>query len=113
MTRVLMIETASPKRVREKARAILAGDFYSSPQLTILCRPDPRSVEPYGAIHGVRAIALEKSRKNEILKELEQKPFDVALMFWTRDRGFSRMKWVALRLHATAMTHAPSVELTD
>ncbi len=101
MTRVLMIETASPKRVREKAKEILAGNLYPSPELTILCRPDPRSVELYGAMSGLRVIALEKSRKSEILTELGPKPFDVVLMFWTRDRGFSRMKWLALRLRAS------------
>ncbi len=100
MTRILMIETASPKRVREKAGEILAGGLYPSPELTILCRPDPRSIETFGAMPEVRVVVLEKSRTGEILEELNQARFDIALMFWAGDRAYYRMKWVALRISA-------------
>lgn len=100
MTRILMIETASPKRVREKAREILQGGVYPSPELTILCRPDPRSLEYLNALSRVRIVLLQKSRRRQILADLTRTPFDVAYMFWTGEKKYRWMKLTALRLRA-------------
>jgi hypothetical protein len=66
MTRVLLVETASPKRVRATAEAILAGNIYSDPQITILCSSDPRTIEYFQEIPGIQVTAL-KTREGRLM----------------------------------------------
>ncbi len=100
MTRILLVETASPLRVREKAKEILAGHLYPSPFLTILCRTNSQSLYHLEDLAGARIIPLEKSRKHQIVDELKSARFDVALLFWTGERQYDLMKVAGLRLPA-------------
>jgi len=96
MTRILIVETASPGRVRRKAEEILAGGVYAEPQVTILCKDDPVSAAYYGAAPGVSVVRSQRPA----LRDLKNQGFDVLLAFWTGEQEYSRMKRKALRLGA-------------
>jgi hypothetical protein len=98
MRRVLLVETASPKRVREKAEQIMGGSLYCNPELTILCRDDPQSLLELGGIAGATVVPMSESGKDRILKELMRSSFDVVFAFWSAERGYREMKLTALRI---------------
>ncbi len=100
MTRILVVETASPKRVRRKAEDILRSRQYPNPELTVLCRPEASTVQYFKQIPGARVLPLERIAGRDALRDLKRTEFDVLWMFWTRDRGYLRMKWLALRVPA-------------
>ena len=58
MTRILLVETAFPQRVRMRAEAILSGRVYPSPELTILCSDDLRTAHYLGEIAGAEGPGL-------------------------------------------------------
>ena len=98
MTRILLVETASPKRVRKKAEEILSGGPYPMPEVTILCRPEATTVQYFAEIPGIKIVPFEKIARKDILLRLRQSVFDVVWMFWTCEAGYLDMKRVALRL---------------
>jgi hypothetical protein len=100
MTRILLIETASPRRVRRKAEEILAGGSYTAPDITILCRPDASSVEHLSVLSGARIVPLETYARKDILRELGRAPFDLAIVFWTGEKEYRAMKRTAFRIKA-------------
>jgi len=100
MTRILLIETASPRRVRQRAEEILAGQEYPSPEVTILCRPEAGSVEHLSAIPGAKIVPLEAYAGKDILRGLRQTLFDTAVVFWTGEKKYRSMKRVAFRIQA-------------
>lgn len=100
MTRVLVVETASPKRVRRKLEDILAGRIYPEPETTLLCRDDPAGLETYRDLEGVHVVALSRETERRAVRALRARRWEVAHAFWTGERGFRRMKWLALRMGA-------------
>jgi len=100
MTRVLVVETASPKRVRRKLEDILAGRIHPGPETTLLCRDDPAGLETYRDLEGVHVVALSRGTERRTVRELRARRWDVVHAFWTGERGFRRMKWLALRMGA-------------
>ena len=98
MTRILLVETASPKRVRKKAEAILAGMLYPEPRVSILCAANPKTVRYFQEIPGIEVIAFERSKRRAIVQQLRNRQFDIACVFWTGERRYRRMKLAALRL---------------
>lgn len=84
-------------RVRLKAEEILSGSLYCSPDLTILCRDDPRSLSELSGITGARLIPLSAGRAGE----LKRVRFDVVYAFWTGERKYRKMKLGALRIPAS------------
>jgi hypothetical protein len=100
MRRVLLVETASPGRVRKKAEEILDGGLYCSPDLTILCRDNPQSVLELSGVKGAHIIPLSENRKDRILDELKCRAFDVVYAFWTGEKQYRKMKLDALRIPA-------------
>ena len=54
--RILVVETASPKRVRRTVEEILAGG--AEPELTILCGADPATAAYFSEIPGIRVVSL-------------------------------------------------------
>lgn len=86
--------------MRLKAEEILGGSLYCSPDLTILCRDDPRSLSDLGGISGARLIPLPRSREGSIVGELKRRTFDVVYAFWTGEGQYRKMKLVALRIPA-------------
>jgi hypothetical protein len=100
MQRILLVETASPLRVRKKAEEIAAGSLYGDADLTILCRDDLISARELGGVKTARVISLAKNRKSAILREIKLSTFDVVCCFWTGERRYRAMKLRALRIPA-------------
>jgi hypothetical protein len=101
MTRVLLVETASPKRVRATAEAILAGDIYSNPQVTILCSSDPRTIEYFQEIPGIQVTTLNTKEAGRVRENPGERKFDVMRIFWTGEKKYRRMKMRAVTLPAS------------
>ena len=95
MTRTLLIETASPKRVRRKAEQMLAD---GSTGLTILCGDKPGAVQSYRGIGDVEIIGLPPGKRSLTARDLRERGFDTIHVFWTGEKRYRRMKWYALRL---------------
>ncbi len=102
MTRILMVETATPKRVRKKAELILAGGVYDAPEVVILCRDDAKTYRYLAEIPSVQVIQLRKESRSKILGDLNRRDFDVLIVFWTGESRYRSMKLLALRLRARA-----------
>jgi hypothetical protein len=100
MTRVLLVETASPKRVRATAEAILAGNTYSDPQITILCSSDPRTIEYFQEIPGIQVTTLKTREGGRVREDLGKQKFDVMRIFWTGEKKYRRLKIRALTIPA-------------
>jgi hypothetical protein len=104
MTRILIVETASPKRVRVKAEQLLAGAFGPAPQLTILCSDDRQTIRYLQEIAGVELVPLWEHRRQTILADLSRRRFDVLCVFWTGEKRYRRMKRLALRIGAKSIS---------
>jgi hypothetical protein len=104
MTRLLLVETASPKRIRKKAEEILAGSIYSAPQIAVLCTRDRNTYRYLSEIPGIQVFPLAKGKQHNIIEELSARSFDVLYVFWTGEKRYRRMKLLALRLKA-GVTH--------
>jgi hypothetical protein len=99
MTRILLVETASPKRVTSKLKQILDTAASPKPEISILCRKSSRRAfpdQPGLTIH----VLAERDIASQ-LKELNHKSFDALYAFWTGEKQYRQMKWLALRLKAT------------
>ncbi len=102
MTRILLVETASPRRVRRKAEDILAGGQYGSPELTILSGGNAATLRYLEEIPGVRVVPLRTENREWVREELRRGGFHVLYVFWTGEKKYRRMKFFALRLKADA-----------
>jgi len=98
MTRILLVETASPKRICRKAEQILSAGAYPDPEIAILCRENHSRA--FLKLSGVTVYCFTAEEKNHTLKELNQKRFDVVVAFWTGEKQYRGMKLLALRLKA-------------
>ncbi len=107
MTRILLVETASPRRVRKKAEEILAGGLYADPEVVVLCGGDAATFRYLAQIPGIRAIALDRENRRRIREDLNGRNFDVLYVFWTGESRYRHMKSFALRLKAR-VTHVDS-----
>jgi hypothetical protein len=96
MTRILLIETASPKRICEKAQQILKSGAYPDPEIFLLC--DERSSHLFRQLPGVTVYALPKPCRRLAIKELAGNTFDVAFAFWTGEKRFRWWKFLCFRL---------------
>jgi hypothetical protein len=95
VTRALLIETASPKRVRRKAERMLAdGDT----GLTILCGDEPGAAQSYREMGDVEIIGLPPRKRSLTARALRERNFDAIHVFWTGEEKYRRMKWYALHL---------------
>ncbi len=98
MTRILLIETASPKRLQRKAEDILRSGLYSEPEINILCREESRRFFqdlPEARIHSTGA-----GESSRALKQLRGEKFDIVFLFWTGEKKHRRLKLAPLRLKA-------------
>ncbi len=98
--RVLMVETASPRRVRSKAEDIISAGVCSASDLTILSLEDSSSVRELSAIDGARLIPLQAGRRRAIFTQLKNEGFDDVWSFWTGEKRYRFMKLAALRVPA-------------
>ncbi len=101
MQRVLLVETASPRRVRKKAEDILAGRTYQTSELTVLSRDNPHSVRYLSELPGLRIVPFQAGKGRVVLQELRKAKFDIVFSFWTGDKRYLRMKLAALRIPAS------------
>lgn len=100
MTLIMLLETASPIRVRKTAETILRGGVYPEPKLTILCSHDPATVQYFRQIPGTDVVPLPQKSLGHLLAELRFQRFDVLRVFWTGEKKYRRMKFLSLRLPA-------------
>ncbi len=98
MTRVLLIETASPKRILEKARQILESGAYTDPEVFVLC--DEKNKQSYSGISGLTVLPLFAPSYYRNVPELGGNPFDEAFAFWTGEKRFRRWKRLSTRIKA-------------
>lgn len=98
MTRILLVETAAPKRICQKVEQILNAGAYPEPEIAVLCRESSREV--FLKLSGVKVYSLTAPEKHRTLEELNRKKLDVVFAFWTGEKQYRRMKLMALRLKA-------------
>ncbi len=101
MTRVLLTQTASVRRVRAKALRILSGELYPEPALTILCTPDAETVDCFRQVPGAEVLPLKYTTRKQILADLRRRQFDVMVTFWTGERKYRGTKIAVLGLAGT------------
>jgi hypothetical protein len=100
MTRILLIETAAPERVRKKIVDIIAGGIYPDPEITILCRHKSETIQLFSEIPGIQVIPLPKTNKRQILERLNCQNFDLLQAFWTTEKKYLQMKLLALKIRS-------------
>jgi hypothetical protein len=98
MTRILLIETASPQRIFEKAQNIFESGAYTNPEVFVLC--DEKNRQTYGRLQGVTVLALFAPSYYRSIPELTCGPFDVMFAFWTGEKRFRSWKRLVSRLKA-------------
>ena len=98
MTRILLVETASSKRIIEKADQILRTGAYPDPEITVLCRKSTRA--EIMNLPGTEIFNLPANAARSAIRELNRRRFDIAIVFWTGEAGYRRMKLLAWRLKA-------------
>src|SRR5437899_12806787 len=103
MTRILLVETASPKRVRKTAEEILAGGAHPELEVTALCTPDPATISYLREVPRIRVIPVSDANRGRIPRELRKERFDILHIFWTGEKKYRRMKLRALRLRADSI----------
>ncbi|NWG13894.1 MAG: hypothetical protein HXY20_10215 [Acidobacteria bacterium] len=98
MTRILITQTASPRRVHARAEEILKRSTYPEASLTILCNPEPETVGYLKTVPGAEIIPLHAAHRRRILRELRERNFDLMVTFWTGEKGYWREKIASLGL---------------
>jgi hypothetical protein len=101
MTRILLIETASPLRVCHKLEQILNAGALPRPEISILCRESSRAVFPDQ--RGITVYPFADGEGHRLPEELNRKKFDTIYVFWTGERRYRRIKLLALRLNTSAL----------
>ena len=98
MAKILLIETASPKRILLKAKQILHQCASPAPEISILCRESSRS--EFSEQPGLKIYSMADRVDSRLRKELNNKNFDVLYAFWTGEKKYRRTKLLAIRLKA-------------
>jgi hypothetical protein len=98
MMRILLVETASPKRIYHKVEEILKTNVNSNPEIALLCREKNRKA--FSGLSGVEIYSVAFHKEHTALKRLNEKKFDMIFAFWTGEKEYRRMKLLALRLRA-------------
>jgi hypothetical protein len=96
MTRILLIQTASSKRICEKAEQILTSGAYSNPEIFVLC--DVEDSQLFRQLPGVTVYALSSPSRCRTIQELAGSTFDVAYAFWTGEKRYRWWKFWGLRI---------------
>jgi len=98
--RVLVEETASPKRVRRDVEKILQAPSGAEQAVSVLCTGDPCTVDYFRSIGNVEVIPLPDTRRRALRQVLAGRQFDVVRAFWTGEKKYRRMKVLALTVPA-------------
>ena len=97
MTRILIVETASPKRIVHKVEQIREAGLYPDPEIDILCQA--RTSQAYSGLPAVKIWAMASGGKHRLPKELVRKKFDIVFAFWTGEKKYRWMKFLTLRIN--------------
>jgi hypothetical protein len=98
MTRILLVETASPKRICQKVERIRNDGLLPEPDIRILCLES--SVPAFERLQGVVCYSFKDRPDDKLLRKINSGNFDIAFIFWTGEEKFRRMKRQSLRLKA-------------
>ena len=101
MKRILLVETASPQRVRHKAETLLADAQDSRPELSILCTGSAKVLNCFSGL-SAELIPLNKGEKASVIAKVRAREFDIVYVFWTGEARYRGMKRLALRLGGKA-----------
>jgi hypothetical protein len=96
MTRILLIQTASPKRICAQAEQILQSNSGSSLELCILC--DEKDCDRFRHLPQTTVCSIQLPVLKEALKRLPQIKFDRVFVFWTGEKKYRSWKILAFRL---------------
>ena len=97
MTRILIVETASPRRIVHKVEQIRKAGLYPECQIEILCHA--RTCQAYSGLPAVKIWSVGSGGKHRFPKELVRKKFDIVFAFWTGEKKYRRMKLLSLRIN--------------
>ncbi len=98
MTRILIVETAYPKRICHKVKQILEAATYPEPEIVILCQASTRRA--FSGLSGVEICTMASGERPRIPKELNRKNIDIVFAFWTGEKKYRWMKLLTLRIKA-------------
>src|SRR5687767_2693178 len=98
MTRVLLIQTASAKRLKRSVESILAGRVYPHPEITVLCESHSDVLELSSAFPQIQVIPRGSKGRFAFWRELRRKSFDIVRIFWTGEKKYRSLKLAALGL---------------
>jgi hypothetical protein len=100
MTRLLLLQTAAPERVRARAEEILSGRDYADPEITLLCDDDPDTIRYFREVASLRVLPLRTRGRRRLLQDLNREGFHVLVAFWTGEKRYRRRKLLPLRMKA-------------
>ena len=98
MTRILIVETASPKRICHAALQIRNAGILPEPEISILCQES--NVRDFQSLSGVKCLPIKPDANGRFSAEFGSGTFDFIYAFWTGEKKYRRMKLLALRLKA-------------
>jgi hypothetical protein len=98
MTRILLVETASPKRICQKVQQIRNEGTVQEPEISILCQES--SIPAFQSLPGISFYSFRYRPDGSLVKEINNRNFDVIFVFWTGEEKFRRLKLQSLRLKA-------------
>jgi hypothetical protein len=104
MTRILLMATASPARVRRKAEEILEGSLFGAAELIILCRGGKPAMDYFRDLPGVELISWDSLDLSSLRKQLNARGIDVLYVFWTGEGEHRIMKIFPLAIRAGSVT---------
>jgi hypothetical protein len=96
MARILLIQTASPKRVCAKAEQILNSGAYRNPELFILC--DEKDSHRFRHLPQTTVCPIPIPAPKSAMKKLPPIKFDLCFVFWTGEKKYRAWKTLAFRL---------------
>ena len=98
MTRILLLETASPKRIFQKVRQIREEGALPEPELSILC--EESSIPAFRSLPEISFYSFNGKPDSALLKKINSRGFDVLFVFWTGEDRFRGLKLLPLRMKA-------------
>jgi hypothetical protein len=96
MTRILLIQTASPKRICAKADQILQSGAYPNPEFFILC--DEKDSQWFRHLPQTTVCPIQIPALKIAAQKLPPIKFDLAFIFWTGEIIYRSWKVLAFRL---------------
>jgi hypothetical protein len=96
MTRILIVQTASPKRICAKAEQLLKTGMYPDLELFILC--NEKDGRRFRNLPQTTVLPMQFASPNKTVHDLLRATFDLTFVFWTGEKKYRPWKLLALRL---------------